>query len=63
MSEMWLIWSLEHAAWWNPNGVGYCVKRSDAGRFTLEVARELVRLANLQVGDGEEPQEAMILDE
>ena len=62
MSEMWLIWSLEHAAWWKPDSVGYCFKKSQAGRYTFQEACDIVRSANRGIGDSP-PHEAMILDE
>lgn len=60
--KKWLIWSLEHKAWWNPDGIGYCLQKARAGRFTLEKACEIVHEANKVIGDAP-PAEAMILDE
>jgi hypothetical protein len=54
----WLIWSHEHKAWWRPNHVGYCHKRSDAGRYTFAEACVIVDSANCY--RTHEPNEAMV---
>ncbi len=53
----WLIWSIEHNAWWAPNQHGYRTSREQAGRYTYEEALEIVRGANEFTED--EPAEAM----
>ena len=55
---MWLIWSIEHNAWWMPNECGYTSKRDKAGRYSLETACKIVAQANLMTGDC--PHEAMV---
>lgn len=42
-----LIWSIEHGAWWKPNGWGYTPNRDDAGIYSFEEASEIVARANL----------------
>jgi hypothetical protein len=59
-NDKWLIWSNEHRAWWRPNGNGYCTLRKEAGRYTYEVALEIVQNANYRLEH--EPHEAMVLD-
>ena len=44
--DKWLIWSVEHRCWWKPNSFGYTANREDAGRYSLEEAKEIVRNAN-----------------
>lgn len=59
--ERWLIWSIEHDAWWMPNSRGYTKSRKGAGRYTFEEAIEIVEGANFYVVDGR-PNEAMIFE-
>lgn len=54
----WIIWSIEHQAWWGPNGMGYLAMRADAGRYTFEEACRIVTGAN--IGQHDIPNEAMI---
>jgi hypothetical protein len=53
-----LIWSIEHGAWWKPGGKGYTRDRSQAGRFTLDRARDICMSANHWREDS--PDEAMV---
>lgn len=43
MSEQikWLVWSNEHRAWWRSNRRGYALKIGEAGRYSLEEARDI----------------------
>lgn len=59
-NDKWLIWSMEHEAWWGPNHREYFTLKSSAGRYTFDEACEIVRSANKYRGDN--PNEAMILD-
>ena len=34
MSDLYLVWSHEHSAWWGPGGCGYVRRVSQAGRYT-----------------------------
>jgi hypothetical protein len=54
----YLIWSLEHRAWWRANSHGYVKKREQAGEYTLSEAIGIVTSANIRCGDV--PMEAMI---
>ena len=42
----WAIWSFEHRAWWRPGRMGYCLELAEAGRYTEDEARAIVRDAN-----------------
>lgn len=44
---MWLIWSIEHDAWWAPNRHGYTRDRILAGRYSQQEARAIVRDSNI----------------
>jgi hypothetical protein len=41
--KKWLIWSIEHNAWWMPHHFGYTNNRAEAGRYTLDEAKEICR--------------------
>lgn len=43
----YLIWSIEHGAWWRPNRCGYTLRVQDAGRYTREDAAQIVKDANV----------------
>lgn len=58
----WLIWSVEHGAWWAAEHKGYVIDRKSAGRYTYAEALRIVSNANLH-HDADVPNEAMILDE
>lgn len=57
----WLIWSIEHDAWWAPKHRGYVASRDKAGRYTFEEACKIVRSANEHRGNLF-PFEAMIAE-
>lgn len=57
----YIIWSIEHKAWWNANYAGYTNKRSQAGLYEFEEACAIVQGANEHLGDATPPHEAMIL--
>lgn len=42
----YLIWSIEHTAWWRPNANGYTASYSVAGRYTKEEAFRISARAN-----------------
>ncbi|MEY9235457.1 chromosomal replication initiation ATPase DnaA [Bradyrhizobium japonicum] len=42
----YLIWSVEHAAWWAPAGLGYTTATHRAGLYELEEATGIVTEAN-----------------
>lgn len=58
METMWLIYSLEHRAWWGSASHGYVFHREDAERYTYEEAKGIVEGANQHLS-GEVPNEAM----
>lgn len=61
MKENWLVWSLEHQAWWKPARRGYTALRSEAGRYTFTEAEEIVRMANrYHLEENAPPFEAMV---
>ncbi len=43
----YLIWSIEHTAWWRPDGWGYTSSLAEAGRYEREEAERIVRSANV----------------
>jgi hypothetical protein len=43
----WLIWSIEHEAWWAPNRHGYTRNVGLAGRYSEVEALEILQDANL----------------
>ena len=45
--DYWLIWSIEHEAWWAPNRHGYTRVLALAGRYRTAEARDIVRDANV----------------
>lgn len=38
MSDLYVIWSHEHTAWWAPNGQGYVRDLAKAGRYSAAEA-------------------------
>ena len=56
--EKWLIWSIEHSAWWKPDWRGYTPERPLAGRYEFAQACKIVEDANYSVTRA--PHEAMI---
>jgi hypothetical protein len=54
----WLIWSIEHKAWWRQNHQGYTPLRSEAGLYSFQAALAIVENANINKNDI--PNEAMI---
>jgi hypothetical protein len=53
----WLVWSIEHNAWWKPNGNGYTRDRAEAGRFTFLEAATICEESNKR--NLSDPDEAM----
>jgi len=45
----WLIWSLEHGAWWAPDSRGYTPDRDKAGRYELREATHIAGNANIML--------------
>lgn len=42
-----VIWSIEHDAWWRPGKCGYTCKLEEAGRYAREEAAAIVEGANI----------------
>jgi len=42
----YLIWSIEHNAWWAPNSRGYSTELSGAGIYERNEASKIIRGAN-----------------
>ena len=47
MSDEYLVWSVEHTAWWAPHHRGYTRDIRNAGRYARDEAREIVKRANV----------------
>lgn len=59
----WLIWSIEHRAWWKPNACGYTKRIAKAGRYTALEAMNIVASANVGIGTSSNvPRETMLPD-
>lgn len=48
MSEQFLIWSLEHGAWWRNNAMGYTHALNEAGRYNLAETDKILDRANFK---------------
>jgi hypothetical protein len=44
---LFLVWSIEHGAWWRPGGIGYTCELAQAGRYTRTEADRIVVKANI----------------
>jgi hypothetical protein len=55
---MWLIWSVEHRAWWKSNSYGYTESREEAGRYDYDTACQIVKDSNYYSKD--EPYDTMV---
>ena len=47
MAREYLIWSIEHDAWWRPGEMGYTTTLREAGRYSKHQASVIVGHANL----------------
>ena len=56
--ELFIIWSIEHNAWWCMMANGYTKERRNAGTYTYQQAKNIVENAN--IGKHDIPNEAMI---
>ena len=45
--RLFVIWSIEHDAWWAPERIGYTRELHEAGRYTQAEAAEIVKRANV----------------
>ena len=57
-AKYWLIWSMQHRAWWAPHSNGYTDQREKAGRYSYKEATDILEQANKFTHN--EPEEAMI---
>jgi hypothetical protein len=46
--RLFLVWSIEHDAWWAPNRIGYTRELHEAGRYPEAEAAEIVTRANIR---------------
>jgi hypothetical protein len=64
MTGPWLVWSVEHNAWWGPDSCGYTLKLDAAGRYDFSEARNICRYANHRAGSKNQgisrPSEVMV---
>lgn len=58
IEQLYIIWSIEHDAWWCTLERGYTKERRNAGTYTYAEARKIVDSAN--IGNHDIPNEAMI---
>ncbi len=58
--NLWLIWSIEHNAWWKPGHRGYTPNRAEAGVYPEAEAIAIVENANRHRDPNQPPNEAMI---
>lgn len=53
-TDIYLIWSHEHKAWWGPNRSGYTSRLSQAGRYghieALEICAEAIPGTSTRLG-------------
>jgi hypothetical protein len=45
--SLFVIWSIEHTAWWRPGECGYTTRLVEAGRYPRWRAAEIVSDANI----------------
>lgn len=43
----YVIWSIEHMAWWRPASMGYTTSLHEAGRYTKAEGEDILSRANL----------------
>jgi hypothetical protein len=56
----WLIWSIEHNAWWKPDARWYTTHRDQAGRHDTKLALKYVWEANKGRRADRPPDEALV---
>lgn len=62
MTELYLIWSNEHRAWWRPDRCGYTLHIEAAGRYGRIEGREICTGANIPFCHNTLPNEIMVLE-
>jgi hypothetical protein len=45
-AQLFVIWSIEHEAWWRPGWAGYTCKLAEAGRYDQAEADAILARAN-----------------
>ncbi len=50
--QMYVIWSVEHNAWWKPDRWGYTKEVGEAGEYTASESKQIVDSANAHLGPG-----------
>lgn len=60
MNKKWLIWSIEHRAWWAANSWGYTVDIASAGRYSFKDAVNNIRDAHTGWNPSKPPKEAIV---
>ena len=60
-TRKYLIWAVDHRAWWGPNHCGYVFDPADAGRYSGEEVAEILAtdMLNEQRGCREDAHESM----
>lgn len=58
--KYWLIWSIEHNAWWRENEQGYCFNTFEAGKYTFKKAYTICNRANFYLSGSENLKEIMV---
>jgi hypothetical protein len=59
-NDKFLIWSIEHKAWWMPNRHGYTQIKENAGRYSFNEALDIVEEGNMAPECVNFPHEAMV---
>jgi len=62
-SGKYLIWSIEHNAWWMPNKCGYTTKLEQAGRYLISAALRICNESNGSWSQSNSPNELPIAEE
>lgn len=48
MTDLYVIWSIEHHGWWAPNECGYAETLAEAGVYAKDRALQIVARANIR---------------
>lgn len=62
MEIEYLVYSIEHNAWWAPESSGYTLIESKAGRYSKSEANQIVTGANRGINPGSRLNEIMVID-
>jgi len=62
--NLYLIWSIEHTAWWRPAWMGYTINANEAGLYGEEDADKILKQANrFTVNEAKVPVECVFDEE